>query len=128
MPATLAVCKSRELSPEEAELTEAGSAVTTPGTPVAVLLEAPKEFVPGLPTESRSKRGPRIPTENPLSTSSAALHAGCGEIQLDGSSTPIVWRSQRFSSCWPRISTRPARQLASIAATGSVGYAANSAN
>src|SRR5580693_1178511 len=99
MPATLAVRISRELSPAEGELAEAGSAVTTPGTTPVELFEATEESVPPLPPELRNRRGPSIPTENPISTSSAALHAGCGEIQLEGSSAPIVRRSQLFSSC-----------------------------
>src|SRR5580698_3642483 len=99
MPATLALCISRELSPAEGVLAEAGSAVTTPGISTAELLDAAAGLVPTLAAELRRKRGPNIPTENPISTSSAALHAGCGEIQLEGSSAPIVRRSQLFSSC-----------------------------
>src|ERR1700691_290605 len=99
MPATLAVRISRELSPTEGELAEAGAAVTRPGTTPVALFEATEEFVSTLPAELRSKRGPSIPTENPISTSNAALHAGCGEIQLAGSSAPIVRRSQPRSSC-----------------------------
>src|SRR5271156_4865580 len=99
MPATLAVCRSRELSPAEGELAEAGSALTTPVTTPPGLLDATEEFVSTLPAEFRNKRGPSMPTENPISTSSAALHAGCGEIQLEGSSAPTVRRSQPLSSC-----------------------------
>src|SRR5580704_1203861 len=104
MPATLALCISRELrleeeELEEEELAEAGFAVTTPDASATELLEVVAGFVPVLPPGSRSKRGPSIPTENPISTSRAALHAGCGEIQLAGSSAPIVRRSQLFSSC-----------------------------
>src|SRR5271155_4480316 len=128
MPATLAVCKSRELSPAEGELAEAGSAFTTPVTTAPGLLEATEEFVSVLPAELRNIRGPSIPTENPISTSSAALHAGCGEIQLEGSSAPIVRRSQLRSSCWSKLSSKPARQLASSDASGSVCRAASSAS
>jgi hypothetical protein len=42
--------------------------------------------------------GPRIPTENPIKRSKAALQAGAGEIQLPGIHVLIARRNQPCSS------------------------------
>src|SRR5580700_2392564 len=83
IPATLAVCRSRELSAEDGASSEAVSE-----TWGVEMFDAVSESAPLSATGPRSRWGPNTPTENPIASKSAALHAGRGEIQLAGRNAP----------------------------------------